>query len=1456
MNQPAPPHSHLPIHHVLFVLWCAFAWTLAAVAQPTAAKVSPDRKPLVQRLVYPEPLPDIAAIIQDRTGFLWFGHMGGLSRYDGLRYKHYRHDGDDPGSLVLNEISCLLLDAQGRLWVGSKGGLHQYLPAFDHFERLIQAGDPRATHTKRINRIFSLAEAAHGGLWVGSDAGLFHFAPQTRAFTPVKLPLAPQIRQRIKAVQQDQDGGLWVGLSNRGIFHRAPDGRWRNFAALPEQGGLRHLDINAILVDRHKQVWVTTLGGLHRYDPDSARFQVVPRRIGNNPGLPEAEITYIAEAGDRRYWVGTGSSGLVHYNAVDHQFTAFQHTATDANSLPAGRIRSLFVDRSQILWVGTRDNVAKINPATARFGAIRARPGSRNALHQNNVGPMAWDNADNLWISLAFTGLQRFHEPSNQWHSYLYTPEAADGFPTPEVFSITVDAEGRPWFGTTFAGLMTWDSETDRFTRHKNYGPDDPLPRAFAIMELLVDSRGFIWCGTNGAGVSYYDRDSNRFFRIQDTPDQPFSTGRGSVRAMAEDPDGYLWLAFMQEGVLRLHGQTGNRSFFQRDPQRPRSLRHDIIHRIKVCSDGRVWLGTADGLSLYQPESNDFRHFTPKHGLPGQEVYAIEEDRQGYLWLGTNGGLARFDPRQHRFLNFDVGDGLLNRAVSTGLVDPKGRLYFGGTNGINRFFPKHIRANPYPAEVALTDFKIFNTTQVIGAGFGLDQHINLTDQLRLTYREPVFSFEFAALEYTNPTHNRFAVKMDGFDKSWRDLGRKSDITYTNLDPGSYRLHVKAANNDGLWHEREQVLTLHIAAPPWKSTWAYTLYILLVILALWGYVRWTQHRLALEKEAVLRLRRLDRLKDEFLANTSHELRTPLHGITGLADSLLDGRLGELPAEVDHNLRMIRAGGKRLLTLVNDLLDFSRMEHVGLQLHYQQVHLHALVDVVFTLTKPLAGGKQLELLNEIDPDSAPIPADENRLQQILTNLIGNAVKFTEQGSVRVHAQEQPDGWRVMVTDTGIGIAPNKQQQIFESFQQADGSITRLYGGTGLGLAITRRLVASHGGELGVDSALGQGSTFWFTLPRTVPEEAATVERHQPPPIPTAGLGAQRLPDQIAAAPAAEPLTTPPAFEETRPFTVLVVDDEPVNQQVVINYLAPFTCEVVTADHGKAALRLLEEKSVDLVLLDVMMPGLSGFDVCRRIRESYSAARLPIIFLTAKNQVEDMVIGFRLGANDYLGKPFSREELLARALLHLKLAGNHAAVQRLRTQIASDLHDDIGAILTRLTMAAEWIGQVPGLGTKVHKKAGRIAELSRSVVQSFSDLVWSIDARNDSSRHLVVKLRETAAQLLPDIPFEMTVDDAWHNTGVSPEVRRNLYLIFKEALNNLVKYADADQVTIALGASEGRFVLCIADNGSGFDATTQRAGHGLRNMHMRAERLGGTCSIQSGEQGTRIEIRVPPT
>ncbi|HPG52035.1 MAG TPA: SpoIIE family protein phosphatase, partial [Spirochaetota bacterium] len=397
----------------------------------------------------------------------------------------------------------------------------------------------------------------------------------------------------------------------------------------------------------------------------------------------------------------------------------------------------------------------------------------------------------------------------------------------------------------------------------------------------------------------------------------------------------------------------------------------------------------------------------------------------------------------------------------------------------------------------------------------------------------------------------------------------------------------------------------------------------------------------QQMAIENLSKADRLKDEFLANTSHELKTPLVGIIGMAESLIDGAAGPMTAEMKYNLSMISSSGLRLSSLINDILDYSKMKNSTLELRRRPVDLHQLADLVFVMARTLLRGKLIELKNDV-PEGLPLVfADENRLQQIFFNLVGNAIKFTDRGHVRITAAARDlhagtHMVEVRVEDTGIGIPHNRQGDIFRSFEQVDASISREYGGTGLGLSITKKLIELHNGGIWVESEPGKGSSFIFTIP--VSENQSTI------PADTAGGEVKAI--------ALQELPPLPAISGEGSARILVVDDELINLQVLSNQLLLEKHRVILATNGEDAIKLIAENPPDMVVLDIMMPCMSGLEVCRRLRETYSLHELPVLMLTAKNQLNDIIAGFEAGANDYLAKPFDKRELIARVNTLLSL------------------------------------------------------------------------------------------------------------------------------------------------------------------------------------------------------------
>lgn len=516
----------------------------------------------------------------------------------------------------------------------------------------------------------------------------------------------------------------------------------------------------------------------------------------------------------------------------------------------------------------------------------------------------------------------------------------------------------------------------------------------------------------------------------------------------------------------------------------------------------------------------------------------------------------------------------------------------------------------------------------------------------LDYQDNSLRFEFAAPIFDQLTPVEYQHRLEGFDEGWSARTSEPAKEYTNLREGSYRFRVRAVDRWGAMSEVASH-TFTIRPPFHRSTVAYALYALglcaVVLLALRGHRR----TVARERAVSDRLREVDRLKDTFLANTSHELRTPLHGISGLAESLMDGAVGETSETVQENLSVIVASSRRLGHLVDDILDFSKLRHQHLVLDHKAVHLRSLAELVLTLSRPLVGTRSLELRNEVPRMLPAAQADENRLQQILFNLVGNAVKFTDSGTVTVLAEARGDRLRVSVRDTGIGIPKDQQQRIFNAFEQLDATHERRYAGTGLGLAVTSQLVELHGGRLQVESEPGEGSTFSFDLglAGAMPGEADDAAD----PV---GLFAE---DSVTIqAPFQTQKMTFPDGEPTA--RLLVVDDEPVNQRVLSNFLAGERFALTLASSGSEALERMDDQRFDLVLLDVMMPGMSGYEVCRRIRENHPVEKLPVLILSALKRPEERILGLAQGANDFLTKPVLKGELISRVRMHLALLEAH--------------------------------------------------------------------------------------------------------------------------------------------------------------------------------------------------------
>ncbi|MEM8930236.1 MAG: two-component regulator propeller domain-containing protein [Acidobacteriota bacterium] len=1183
---------------------------------------------------------------QDRRGFLWIATGDGLNRYDGDEFKIYRHRQGDLTSMPGNEVMVIFEDRDGVLWFGTRtSGLAKLDRSLDRFE--IFRHDPVDPDSLGDDRIVALAQADDGSLWIGTHKGLTTLDPQTGQTARYRREPHIRVDDWITGIGTDSNGSVWVA-SSRGLFRVNPTGMVEAFDESPWFDGKTHP--RQFFAGRAGTLWITGWPGLTRYDPASGTFDVFRNDPSDPASLPDDRVVDVAEADDGTLWVATTGGGLARRDPRTGRFSTLRHRANDPNSLSSDSLLSMTLDREGIVWAGSYVGLNKIDPRRAQFQTYRHIPGNADSLASNSVWPIWEDRRGSLWVGTYDRGLHRIDRDEGRVTRYRNEPADPSSLPHGTVESLYEDRQGRFWVGTR-EGLSRMDRETGAFFdpwHDDEASPRFPRSEVFCMTE---DSAGRFWVGTIGLGLVHFDREREqpvRFFTSDPSDERSLTESR--IYDVLEAEDGRLWVGTLNGGLNRLDPDSGRVERFRHDPDDPRSLngnRAVLLHRDRR---GQLWVGTQRaGLHRYLGEGRGFEVFTADHGLPGGSVLGILEDDAGHLWLSTFNGLSRFDPANETFVNFSAEDGLQGDSFSptSYFRSATGEMFFGGTQGLNAFFPDAVAPDATVPKVVLTEMRLFDEEVEPGSTPVLPRSLETLDEMVLSHEDYVFSLRFTALQFRNPEKIRFSYQLEPFDPQWIDVGANERIArYSNLAPGRYTFRVRAGSAHEVWSEPVELGIVQRSAP-WLTWWAWSFYSFVALVVVAAFVRRQTRRVAEQQAINARLREVDTLKNELLANTSHELRTPLFAMTGITESLIDGKAGPLSEEVRVDLQTVASSGYRLARLLDDLLDYSKLRSTRFQLHLAPVSLHALADVVLTLIEPLVDATEVELVNDVAPDLAPVHADEHRLHQILLNLVGNAAKFTETGQIRLSARPHGDDGDlvIVVHDTGIGISAEDRHSIFAPFAQADASTKRSYGGAGLGLAICRQLVELHGGRLWVESEPGSGSRFHFTLPTT--EGAAR------PVAPT--LKARTLADVVLPQ-----LPSRPCDGRAGDFQILIVDDEEIVRQVLCVYLQGEDYRYQIAADGEQALRILEEESIDLVLLDVMMPRMSGYEVCRAIRETRSLEDLPVIFLSAMTDATDIAAGLAEGANDYLAKPVGQRELVMRLDTHLRVLAAHRARQ----------------------------------------------------------------------------------------------------------------------------------------------------------------------------------------------------
>jgi signal transduction histidine kinase/ligand-binding sensor domain-containing protein/CheY-like chemotaxis protein/HPt (histidine-containing phosphotransfer) domain-containing protein len=1221
----------------------------------------------------------VLAIVQDNEGFMWLGTQTGLSRFDGYKVTVHRNVVGDARTLVNNWVRVLHLDRQGRLWIGTDGGLDRYEPAtrsFTHF-----APQEAARRGNGNRHIRAIIDDGRNGLWLATGDGLQHFDMASGEFVSWHhQERAPDslANDQINALALDEQGRLWIGTAS-GLDSMAAGAT----TFMHHHGGVTGAAVNALLADHKGTLWV---GGINGLGSGAIDGSTPPRMYGAADGIFPGEITTLFREADGQLWVGSHADGLYRWDRAQQHFDNFPHHITDPHSLADNRVSALYRDRVGTFWVGTwYAGVSRVDLDGGGFARLVRQADSVRALADNKVRAILGAGAGELWLGTN-SGLNRFDLARGATEVYHHDPANANSLSDISATALARDHQGLLWIGGR-TGVTSFDPVTKRFHR-VTLAPGDT--EANNVRGMLVDRAGILWITSRG-GLHRLDPRTLAVAIYRHDPAKSTSLADNISRPLLEDRHGRLWVGTF-DGLDLLDRASGRFRHFRNDPSDPGSISHDEVHHLLEDRKGNLWVGTAVGLNRVLVGADGtvrFARYTTRDGLADDAVAAMLEDQDGRLWISSSSGLTRFEPDTGRWRTYSASDGTIEGAYFDGSawVAPDGTLYFGGFNGITAFNPRDLHDNLVAPRAVITGFQIFNEPVEVIKPQLLSGPIESAKSITLGAADSVFSLEFSALHYAAPQRNRFAYKLEGFDQDWvSTTAAKRFATYTNLDPGAYVFKVRAANKDGIWSDNPATLAITIL-PPYYKTWWFRL--ALALLAVGGFYwsmrarvdRLRRQKDRLERQVSARTREIElqnrqlerqtlelvaqerrvrrntdqlaranqalqeneerlslakekaedatRQKSAFLANMSHEMRTPLAGVIGmLGFALRDARLAGGTRE---QILRGQANAELLLALINDLLDFSKIEAGKLTLENIDFDLPATIDQVVTLFGEQAAAHSVGFEVRLSDDLPRfVVGDPTRLRQVLVNLVGNAFKFTNDGSVTLRIERSPEAMRpasgraapvnmirFTVHDTGIGIASEALARLFGKFEQADTSTTRRYGGTGLGLAICRQLVDLMGGEIGVQSLEGIGSTFTFVLP---------------------------LPDGIE--PVIEVL--PQRLAHSHRLAILCAEDFPTNQIIVRTMLEELGHEVDIAENGAVAVAACARKRYDLILMDGRMPELDGASATRLIRAGGTPDApvrdlgVMIVALTANASDEDRTRYLAAGMDGFLAKPILEDAL----------------------------------------------------------------------------------------------------------------------------------------------------------------------------------------------------------------------
>lgn len=1275
----------------------------------------------------------VSSIFQDSKGFLWFGTLNGLNRYDGYNIKVFQSSADNPESISSNHINAITEDDLGYLWIGTDNGLNRFCYETGEFKNFFKGKE--------------------------TEYNISH--------------------DKVSFVYRDKLGQIWIG-TEQGID--CVDQEMLTFTKRTFNNFLYHNRIITIHDDSYGNLWVGTLKGLIKYNMKNDKYFIFKKDPNNPNSISSNHIRSVFEDSRRNLWIGT-SDGLNLYNPKNNNFRHFGKTIYPGLTLTNNAVRSIVEDEYQNLLIGTNKGLNIFNLDTKsikKYVPDKIIPGSLNHFF---IYSLFVDNAGTVWIGTFNGGVNYFNQKCSQFRYF----NPANDFVYGAINKIILK-DNELWIGTDGGGLLQYDHQYSLKNQYL-FDKVSSLSNSANVIHSIVEIDNSLLLGFETDQLPLFDLNSKKIvktikgvnsiinniykthdgqllFCIQDTIGlRRLNMGNRRLETVSylnnanremlfpfptcivEESPGIFWIGTRYVGLYYYDSnkQSVKRYAAGNDSL---SLRSNYISALHIDNLNNLWVGTGEhGLFLFSKQTENFHPYDIGHRLLNTDIRGILEDEAGYLWIATFFGVSRFDPTRNEFINFNKDNGFPIQEISRNsftLLD-NGHIAVGGNNGFTIFDPLEIKFDTFKSPVLITDFRLFSSSYSDNP-IKVGSFINNKKAIELKHNQSNFMIEFTALNYIFPRNIQYAYKLEGFDTKWNYVGKQRTATYTNLNAGNYLFRVKASNNDGTWNESQNTLAIIVYPPLWKTWWAYIIYVLSVaglIFLLFHYLR-LKNEIRLKQIEQENTEKAHQLRLRMFTNFSQELRTPLTLILGPLEDMMNDKV--LPNEIGSALIMIRRNTNRLKTLVDQLIDFRRQESGKIKLKVAEGRFNKFITEIVMAFNALAVRQKINYKVEIGEETIFSWFDRQQMEKVFFNLLSNAFNNTPvDGTILISVEkynvsrlkELPPEIRDMLVNTrttefvetqiknsGKGIPEEEYDKIFDPFYQMADNTGQTWAGTGIGLSLVKGITELHHGIVSVDSIPGEWTTFRVILP--IGKDHFTPDEIQCDYIPSEDISNYHLLDENYEE---ELSISPPIVQSKNKYTILLIDDN-VDIRIYLRSRLVKEYNIIEASDGDEGLTKALEKMPDIIISDIMIPEIDGLQLCLKLKNDISTCHIPIILLTARTTYLKIKEVYEVGADDYIIKPFSAN------LLRLKIKNVLINRERLKQAMGENLSYELTSAET-VSMDEQFLQKVYQIVEKnISNPNFMIDDLSREVGMSRSSLYRKIKALTNYSANEFIK------------------------------------------------------------------------------------------------------------------------